>query len=66
MFTPAPNPPANLDQSESIWIPIRSGTVFVEPGGGLLRAQVAPIEAPNLFLGVLDDTAVYALDLHDN
>ena len=65
MFTPAPNPTADLDQSESIWIPIRSGTVFVEPGGGLVRDQVAPVEAPNLFLGVLDDTAVYALDLHD-
>ena len=65
MFTPAPNPPADLDKSETIWVPVRSGTVFVEPGGGLVRDQLAPVEAPKLFLGVLDETAVYAIDLHD-
>ena len=65
MFTPAPNPPADLAQSESVWVPVRSGTVFVEPGAGLVRSDAAPIEAPHLFLGVLDGSAVYAIDLHD-
>ncbi len=65
MFTPAPIPPLDLDSTEAVWIPVRSGTVFVEPGRGLVRAATAPIEAPEAFLGVLDGLAVYALDLHE-
>ena len=65
MFVPAPLPPPDLDSTEAVWIPVRSGTVFVEPGAGLVRAAEAPIDAPNAFLGVLDGLAVYAIDLHD-
>ena len=65
MFTPAPNPPADLDPSENMWVPVRSGTVFVEPGAGLVRSEQAPIEAPTFFLGVMDGAGVYAIDLHE-
>ena len=66
MFTPAPNPPADLDQSGAVWVPVRSGTAFVEPGAGLVRGEQAPIEAPTFFLGMLDGTPVYAVDLHES
>ena len=63
MFTPAPIPPPDLDSNETVWIPVRSGTVFVEPGGGLIRSMGPPIDAPDAFLGVLDGLAVYAICL---
>ena len=66
MFTPAPNPPADLDPSQNIWVPVRSGTVFVEPGAGLVHSEQAPIEAPTFFLGVMDGAGVYAVDLHES
>lgn len=65
MFTPSPLPPPNLNASESVWIPVRSGTVFVEPGGGLVKCPEQPVDAPTTFLGSLDGFGVYAIDLHD-
>ncbi len=49
-----------------MWVPVRSGTVFVEPGAGLVQSEQAPIEAPTFFLGVMDGAGVYAVDLHES
>lgn len=61
-----PNPPAGLPDDPAVWIPIRSGTVFVEPGGGLRRGSDPGAGGDaHYFLGVLDGLAVWAVDLHD-
>ena len=67
MFTPSPLPPPDLDETVKVFIPVRSGTIFLEPGAqSLLRSEVAPINAPESFLGVLDGVGAYSIDLNDS
>ena len=67
MFTPSPLPPSDLDETVKVFIPVRSGTIFLEPGAQtLLRSEVAPIDAPESFLGVLDGVGAYSIDLNDS
>ena len=67
MFTPSPLPPPDLDETVKVFIPVRSGTIFLEPGAqSLLRSEVAPIDAPESFLGVLDGVGAYSIDLNDS
>ncbi|WP_428119742.1 NAD(+) diphosphatase [Candidatus Poriferisodalis sp.] len=66
MFTVLTQPPPELDMSVKIWIPIRAGTVFAEPGGGLCHRSQAPIgdgSDAGAFLGVLDGIGVWAVDM---
>lgn len=66
MFTVLTQPPEDLDGGTSVWIPIRSGTVYTEPGGGLSRSAASPVgdgSAQAAFLGVLDGHGVWAIDL---
>lgn len=64
MFIPQPQPSPDLDRSDNLWVPVRAGVVFIEPGGGLCRGAQSPIpEATPLFLGTLDGVGVWALDL---
>ena len=67
MFTPSPLPPPDLDETVKVFIPVRSGTIFLEPGAQtLLRSEVAPIDAPESFQGVLDGVGAYSIDLNDS
>lgn len=71
MFEVLTTPPAGVDlDGEQVWIPVRSGVVFTEPGGGLVRAQAPPVEgSARSFLGMLDGTATWAIDMaaaHDH
>lgn len=66
VFTVLTQPPNNLDDSARVWIPIRSGTVFVEPGGGLFSGSAPPVgdgSPTTAFLGVLDGHGVWAVDM---
>ncbi|MGY9074232.1 MAG: NAD(+) diphosphatase [Acidimicrobiales bacterium] len=69
MFLPLPSPSDEHLDIDSIWIPIRSGTVFVEPGAGLIAGRSPGAGGgadDHHFLGLLDGTPVWAVDLHDS
>ena len=66
VFTVLTQPPEDLDVASRVWIPIRSGTVFTDPTGGLASGSTAPVGdgSPRaLFLGVLDGQGVWAVDM---
>lgn len=59
-------PPADLNDANRVWLPIRAGTVFAEPGGGLCIGAEAPVgdgSAVAAFIGVLDGAGVWAVDM---
>ncbi|MFT7646482.1 MAG: NAD+ diphosphatase [Candidatus Poriferisodalaceae bacterium] len=68
MFIPLPSPSDDHhDATNAIWIPVRAGTVFVEPGSGLVAGpQPGAGDGDHHFLGVLDGAPVWAVDLHDS
>jgi NAD+ diphosphatase len=67
VFTPLPTPPPDLPTDRTYWVPVRAGTVFVEPGAGLVeRPEPGAGDGEHHFLGVLDGHAVWAVDLTDS
>jgi NAD+ diphosphatase len=67
VFTPLSQPEEHHHDTDAIWIPIRSGNVFVEPGGGLISGRSPGAgDGDHHFLGVLHDVPVWAVDMHDS
>ena len=67
VFTVLTQPPPDLDASTKIWIPIRAGTVFAEPGGMLCHRPASPVgdgSSVGAFLGILDGVGVWAVDMN--
>ena len=67
MFNPLALPTPDLDTADSIWVPVRSGTILCEPGGGF-PTGTAPdgLSGDHHFLGALAGRPVWAIDLSDS
>ncbi len=67
VFTPLSQPDDHHHDTEAIWIPVRSGNIFVEPGGGLITGtEPGAGDGAHHFLGDMAGTPVWAVDMHDS